>query len=199
MWWRKISCWNRFGRSELSLKVRLKENERWLTMFENLKGFLLYEFLQIAHWMRQWCQLIVIEPKPMKERDENWNQISNWMSYAVKFVSWPIESGSELSWLLLRQILSREQWELKPNDKSNAVHSQVGQTSNRVWNGRQQVEAEIKTMIESNENSNQMTNWMSYTVRLVSCAIQSGSDVSWLWLRWRLTKRAMRIVIKRQI
>ena len=47
-------------------------------------------------------------------------------------------------------------------------------------------------MIESNENSNQVTNRMPYLVRFVNWPIQSGSKVSWLQLSKRLSKRGER-------
>ena len=41
------------------------------------------------------------------QRNENRNRSTNRMSYRVKFVNWPIQSGTEVRWLLSRESLSK--------------------------------------------------------------------------------------------
>ena len=49
-----------------------------------------------------------MEIESIKKSHENSNQWTIRMSYVVKFLSWPIHSGMEVSWLLLSQRLSKE-------------------------------------------------------------------------------------------
>ena len=166
VWSSEISCWNCSGRAILWLNVRLEENEQWLIIFENLREILLIELLQIAHWMRQWFQLVTVESETRTVESET---------------------------------IKESRWELKSNNKLNAVQSQVCQLANRVWNGRQLIVLEIESIEESDENWNQMTNRRPYLVRFVSCPIESGTEVSWLSMRLSLTNRTnrtMRIEIR---
>ena len=52
----------------------------------------------------------------------------------------------------------RDLWELKSNDKSNAVLCQVGQLANRIWQWSQLVFIESEPIKESDENWNQILN-----------------------------------------
>ena len=56
-----------FRKSGIAVQVKAtKESELRLTSF---KIILHFEFLQIVYRMRQQCQLVVVEVKPIKESD----------------------------------------------------------------------------------------------------------------------------------
>ena len=70
------------------------------------------------------------------------------MSYIVKLVRLPIESGMELSWFSLRSSLSMRAMRMVINEISNVLHSQVGQLAYAVRKGGKLVIAEVKPIIE---------------------------------------------------
>ena len=157
-------CWNCSGRAILRLNVRLEENERWLTILKNLKGILLFEFLQIAHWMRQRFQLVSVEIEPIKESNENWNKLikcqierctrSGWSAGLYNWARW--SAG-----YCRARAYQKKRWESKVSDKSNVVLGQVGQLANILRYGAQLVAVENESMKESWETSRELSQQKS--------------------------------------
>ena len=67
---------------------------------------------------------------------------------------------------------------MKSKVKMNATPGQVGQLPDKVRDRGQLVKVKTKPVKGSGEDRNQMSYQMPYLVRLVSCPIQSGTEVS---------------------
>ena len=74
---------------------------------KNKLNFAHGQFGQLANTVRYGAQLVPVEIEPIQESDENRNQMTNQIPYLVRFTSEPMQSGTELSWLLLSQSLLR--------------------------------------------------------------------------------------------
>jgi hypothetical protein len=158
-------------------------------MFENLKGILLFEFLQITHWKRQRFQLVDGEMKTIKR--ERWELKANErLNGVLGQICQLTNTVREWAQLVVAEIKPMKESDENWNQTIDPMPYMVRLVNWPIDSGKEvSWLCSRESLSKSDENWNQMTSWMPYSVKLVSWPIESGSEVSLLCSRSRLWKR----------